>query len=94
MAMTKLDRDYIMLSFALTECGRVLDNLAKVDQLAGLRMQRQSGAEVRENLRIFDCIRLGLQMAANVSRLFWPPKKTASEVLIFGRLPDYRTLTA
>lgn len=76
MAMTELDRDYIMLSFALTECRRALDNLAEVDQLASVRVQRQPGVEVRENLRIFDHIRLGLQMAANVSRLFWPPRNS------------------
>lgn len=75
MAMTELDRDFIMLSFALTECRRALDNLAQVDQLADVQVQRQAGIEIRENLRIFDCIRLGLQMAANVSRLFWPPRK-------------------
>ena len=77
MAMTELDRDYIMLSFALTECRRALDNLAEVDELANVRVERQPGVEVRENLRIFDRIRLGLQMAANVSRLFWPPVNKA-----------------
>ena len=76
MAMTELDRDSIMLVFAATECRRALDNLAEVDQLASERVQRQSGVEVRENLRIFDRIRLGLQMAANVSRLFWSPRNS------------------
>ncbi|WP_439544791.1 hypothetical protein [Sandarakinorhabdus sp.] len=77
MAMTELDRDFIMLSFALTECRRALDNLEEVDQLASVRVRPQPGVEVRENLRIFDRIRLGLQMAANVSRLFWPPRNSA-----------------
>lgn len=77
MAMTELDRDYIMLSFALTECRRAIDNLTEVDILADVRDQRQAGVEVREHDRIFDQIRLGLQMAANVSRLFWPPRNRA-----------------
>lgn len=77
MGMTELDRDFIMLSFALTECQRALDNLEEVDQLASVRVRRQPGVEIRENLRIFDRIRLGLQMAANVSRLFWPPRNSA-----------------
>jgi hypothetical protein len=75
MAMTELDRDFIMLAYAGIECRRALDNLAEVDQLAAWRMEAQSGVELRENLRIFDRIRLSLQMAANVSRLFWPPRE-------------------
>ena len=86
MPMTEVDRDTIMLLFALTECGRALDNLNEVDQLASVRVLRQAGIEVRENLRIFDRIRLGLQMAANVSRLFWPPKNA-------GRGARLRALT-
>jgi len=86
MSMTELSRDYIMLSFALTECRRALDNLADVDQLVSVKEERQPGVEVRENLRIFDRIRLGLQMAANVSRLFWPPRNT-------GRGAHLRSLT-
>ncbi|WP_336979891.1 hypothetical protein [Altererythrobacter fulvus] len=77
MAMSKSDRDYIMLSFALTEGRRALDNLAEVERLAALRVETQPGVEVRENRRVFDQIRLGLQVAANVSRLFWPPRNIA-----------------
>lgn len=76
--MTELDRDYIMLMFALTECKRALDNLKEVDELANVRIERQPGVEVRENLQIFDRIRLSLQMAANVSRLFWPSQKKSA----------------
>ena len=75
--MTKMTRDFVMLSFALTECRRALDNFAQVEELAKIREKRQEGIEVLENSRIFDRIRLGLQMAANVSRLFWPPRNTA-----------------
>lgn len=95
MTMTELDRDYIMLSFALTECRRALDNLAEVDQLAGVRVQSQAGIEVRENLRIFDRIRFGLQLAANVSRLFWPPRNSARGVHLrsLTGLPDKHGLS-
>lgn len=95
MAMTEMDRDFIMLSFALTECRRALDNLTEVDRLAGVRVQRQVGIEVRENLRIFDCIRLGLQMAANVSRLFWPPRNSArgAHLRSLTGLPDAHGLS-
>lgn len=71
---TEVDRDTIMLLFALTECGRAIKQLSQVDLLVEMRTVRQDGIEAREYQRIFDCIRLGLQMAANVSRLFWPPK--------------------
>lgn len=77
MATTEVDWDFIMLSFAAIECRGALDNFAEVDELAGVRVQRQPGVEARENRRIFDRIRLGLQMAANVSRLFWPPRNAA-----------------
>lgn len=75
--MTESDRDFIMLMFALTECRRALDNLSQVDHLAKVRYEIEGGVERRENLRIFDHIRLSLQMAANVSRMFWPPKNKA-----------------
>ncbi|WP_143738459.1 hypothetical protein [Erythrobacter colymbi] len=74
MMATEVNRDFIMLSFAATECRRALDNLAEVEALAAVRIVREQGGEVRENLRAFDRIRLGLQMAANVSRIFWPPR--------------------
>lgn len=74
MTATNVDRDYIMLSFALTECRRALDNLAEVEALAAMRIEREGGGERRENRRVFDHIRLGLQMASNASRLFWPPR--------------------
>lgn len=76
MAITEMDRDFIMLSFALTECRRAIDNLAQVDELAKVSEEPQPGVKVRENGRIFDRIRLGLQMSASVSRLFWPPRNT------------------
>jgi hypothetical protein len=72
MAMTQVNRDHIMLLFALTECGSALANLDEVDRLANVREQIQPGVERRARGRIFDHIRLALQMAANVSRLFWP----------------------
>ena len=34
MVATEVDREFIMLSFALTECRRALDNLAEVEALA------------------------------------------------------------
>lgn len=76
MVATEVDREFIMLSFALTECRRALDNLAEVEALAAKRTVSDHGLEVRENGRIFDHIRLGLQMAANASRLFWPPRNS------------------
>lgn len=71
VAMTELGGDHIMLFFALTECRRALDNLADVDTLSNSRREDQPGMVTYENGAIFDKIRLGLQMAANVSRLFW-----------------------
>jgi hypothetical protein len=74
MPATEVDRDFIMLSFAATECRRALNSLGEVEALAAVRIAREEGGEARECQRVFDHIRLGLQMAANVSRLFWPPR--------------------
>lgn len=90
MTMTKFDRDYIMLYFALIECRRAIDTLSDVDQLSAKEEEHQPGVVVYENLRIFDRIRLGLQMAANVSRLFWPPSNKArgKRLRLLTGLPD------
>lgn len=89
--MREVDRYEIMLMFALTECRRALDTFAEMDELIGVREKVQPGVELFEMSRIFDHIRLGLQMAANVSKIFWPPDKPSSEVKL--RCNHLRSLT-
>lgn len=77
--------------FALTECRRALDTFAEMDELIGVREKVQPGVELFEMSRIFDHIRLGLQMAANVSKIFWPQHKATQQVK--KRCNDLRALT-
>jgi hypothetical protein len=77
METTKLDRESIMLMWALSECGRALKAFRKAQDLASSKTKISPNVERREWLSVFDQLRLGLQMAANVSRLFWPPRETA-----------------
>jgi len=77
MPMTEAGSDEIFLIFALVESGRALKALDEVARLAGLKEERQPGVEVRENQTVFDQIRLALQFASNVSKVFWPHNNAA-----------------
>ena len=94
--MTQLSKDYIFLSFAMTESERALQALDDVDALSDVRIQRQPGVEVRENQRVFNHIRLALQFAANLSKIFWPhhrAKERGVWLRELTRLPDRHPLS-
>jgi hypothetical protein len=72
MAMTELGSDEIILLFALTESARALRALDEIERLAGVKEERQPGVVVQESQAVFDQIRLALNFASNVSKVFWP----------------------
>lgn len=72
---TTVDRDTIFLLHALVEARRGLHALNQVKHLAQRVELRPATTGVRENESVFMALRLGLQCAANVSRVFWSPRK-------------------
>lgn len=96
MAMTKVDRDFIFLSLALTESARALRAIDEVERLAGVRVQVQAGFEKREFQSVFDHIRLALQFSSNVSKIFWPHQNAAergTRLRTLAGLPDCHALS-
>ncbi|MBI1650137.1 hypothetical protein [Hyphomicrobium sulfonivorans] len=77
--MTKADRDFVFLIFALTESARALRARYEIERLGGVRKQVQPGIVAREFQSVFEQIRLALQFSSNVSKIFWPHGKAASK---------------
>lgn len=94
--MTDSSRDEIFLLFALTECRRAIDALNEAKRLGLVEEEIAPGVKRREWLSIFDSLRLGLQFAANVSKIFWPQSGAAvrgAHLRSLAELPDTHTLS-
>ena len=86
LSLNSLDREYIFLTFAFTECGRAKAALDEVDRLASLkRLDENSGVEIREWLGVFDHIRMALHFSASVSRIFFPPNSLNPEKTLVAK---------
>lgn len=72
MTITRAGRDEIFLLFALVESGNALRAIEDIRELAAVREQVAPEVERRENGSVFRAIRVALQAAANVSKVFWP----------------------
>jgi hypothetical protein len=70
---TEVGRDEIFLMFAGIECGRALDSLDRIEQLASTRQfDERRQVETREWISVFDAIRIALHFTGSVSRVFFP----------------------
>ena len=82
--MFERDRDFIMLQFTLSECGRALAALHRVDAASVPQPHPRHTGEIYEIIPVFDAIRLALQLSANISKMLWPPRNTARGVHLRG----------
>lgn len=76
MPYTIVEPRAIFLLYAIAETGEALRALKEVRRLAGVRIERQPGVEVREWRSIIRELRAALAAAANVSKVLWPPKNS------------------
>ncbi|WP_439471994.1 hypothetical protein [Brevundimonas sp.] len=72
MMITRVSRDEIFLLFAITESANALGAIEEIRELAAVREHVPPEVERRENRSVFRAIRVALQAAANVSKVFWP----------------------
>lgn len=100
MAMTRMGRDEIFLTFAIIESANALGAIEEVRQLAAVREQVAPGVERLENGKVFRAIRLALQSSANVSKVFWPQgasgdgaKRRAENLRALTGLPERHGLS-
>lgn len=76
LSITEVDRDFIFLTFALTEAANAIRLLEKIERLAMHRERVNEQVERREFASVLQAIRLALHFAGSVSRIFWPTGRT------------------
>lgn len=74
---TPVSKEMVFCLFALTESARAIRQLDATVELGAKTEEVQPGVTRRELGSVYDALRLGLQAAANVSRIFWPPRRSS-----------------
>ncbi|WP_146112041.1 hypothetical protein [Brevundimonas vesicularis] len=92
--MTRVGRSELFLIYALTEAAKALGHFNRAGELAGRVEVVAEVVERLENQTVLDALKLGLQSAAGVSRVFWPSARSKeAKVVANSRAEELRELT-